>query len=114
MGIISRNLKVLAMELKICIFSLAQLNRKVEERKGAEKAPILSDLRESGSIEQDADVVMFLYESPKETEEEWDGSGTVQQMVTMLKIAKNRHGPVGTIEFSFDKSRGIYKAVGEV
>lgn len=104
------------MELKICILSLAQLNRKVEERKGAEKAPILSDLRESGSIEQDADVVMFLYESPKEDDQEFDGYGSESrsQAATMLKIAKNRHGPVGTIEFSFDKSRGIYKAVGEV
>lgn len=114
-GMISRNLKVLAMELKICILSLAQLNRKVEERRGPEKSPILSDLRESGSIEQDADVVMFLYEAPKSEDEDADvdASDGKKQMATMLKIAKNRNGPVGTIEFFFDKSRGIYKAIGE-
>lgn len=101
-GVISRSLKILSMELNICIVALAQLNRKSEERKGAEKIPILSDLRESGSIEQDADIVMFLYE--EKVSEESD-----EMPNTILKIAKNRHGPVGNVEFKFDKTRGLYK-----
>ncbi|AEG72340.1 replicative DNA helicase [Mycoplasma haemofelis str. Langford 1] len=100
-GIISRTLKILSMELNTCIISLAQLNRKSEERKGSDKVPILSDLRESGSIEQDADIVMFIYEDKKEDE------GSFPK--TILKIAKNRHGPTGNVEFQFDKSKGLYK-----
>lgn len=104
-GMISRALKLLAMELNICIITLAQLNRKMEERTGIDKSPILSDLRESGSIEQDADVVMFLYEEAMEEE---------NKTLTMLKIAKNRNGATGTIKFDFDKCRGLYKCLGEV
>lgn len=104
-GMISRALKLLAMELNICIITLAQLNRKMEERTGIDKSPILSDLRESGSIEQDADIVMFLYEEKNEEE---------KRTSTFLKIAKNRQGPTGTIEFTFDKCRGLYKCIGEV
>lgn len=105
-GIISRTLKLLALELNICIVALAQLNRKIEERITKDKSPLLSDLRESGSLEQDSDIVMFLYEEEKE-----EGS---QQKSTLLKIGKNRNGPTGTIEFSFDKNRGTYKCLGEV
>lgn len=113
-GMISRSLKILSMEMNICIVALAQLNRKTEERRGAEKSPILSDLRESGSIEQDADVVMFLYEDKKESgdeqqEQEFEPQNETYQNLTMLKIAKNRHGPIGKIEFKFNKALGTYK-----
>lgn len=105
-GMISRALKLLALELNICIIALAQLNRKVEERVTKDKSPLLSDLRESGSLEQDADIVMFLYE-----EELRKGSG---EKSTLLKIGKNRNGATGTIEFFFDKEKGIYKCLEEV
>lgn len=105
-GMISRTLKLLALELNICIIALAQLNRKIEERVTKDKSPLLSDLRESGSLEQDADIVMFLYE-----EEIKKGSG---EKSTLLKIGKNRNGATGTIEFFFDKEKGIYKCIGEV
>ncbi|AHC39788.1 DNA helicase DnaB [Mycoplasma ovis str. Michigan] len=61
---ISRQLKILAIDLNICILTLSQLNRKLEERKGSDKVPVLSDLRDSGSIEQDSDVVIFLFPTP--------------------------------------------------
>lgn len=109
-GMISRSLKVLAMELNICIIALAQLNRKSEERKGGEKSPILSDLRESGSIEQDADIVMFLYEdkSSNQINDDEEKNHNFSSTTTMLKIAKNRHGPIGQIAFTFDKVFGTY------
>lgn len=105
-GMISRTLKLLSLELNICIITLAQLNRKIEERVGKDKSPLLSDLRESGSIEQDADVVLFLYEDDKKD--------NPHQTSTYLKIGKNRNGATGTVEFCFDKERGIYKCLGEV
>lgn len=114
-GIISRDLKILAMELNICIVTLAQLNRKVEERRGADKSPILSDLRESGSIEQDADVVMFLYDYKEEDKDDsedtdsFNSGDSFSGTPIMLNVAKNRHGPVGKIEFVFDKTYGIFK-----
>lgn len=115
-GMISRNLKILAMEMDICVLALAQLNRKVEERRGLEKSPILSDLRESGSIEQDADVVMFLYETTENNQEvvsqdifsEDSFNSNPSKKYTVLKVAKNRNGPVGKAEFNFNKSKGIY------
>lgn len=113
-GLISRTLKILAMELNICIFALAQLNRKSEERRGFDKSPILSDLRESGSIEQDADVVMFLYEEKESINQQDDADEELEvkdSFVTMLKIAKNRHGPIGKIKFLFEKNFGVYKTI---
>lgn len=104
-GMISRSLKLIAMEMDVCILTLAQLNRKVEERRTLDKAPILSDLRESGSIEQDADVVMFLFE------DKLDGPAAEafgKEKTTMIKIAKNRHGPTDMIEFDFQKHKGLF------
>lgn len=89
---ISRQLKVLARELNIPVLAAAQLSRAVEQR--ADKRPMLSDLRESGSIEQDADVVMFLYR-PDPT------AGTSQVEV---EIAKHRNGPVGAVKLVFNPS----------
>ncbi len=90
---ISRNLKVLARELKVPVLAAAQLSRAVEQRSG--KEPQLSDLRESGSLEQDADVVMFLQKP-----EAWEND-TSKKNAMQLKISKHRNGPTGLIELVF-------------
>jgi replicative DNA helicase len=93
---ISRSLKELARELNTPIFSAAQLSRAVEQRQ--DKRPVLSDLRESGSIEQDADVVMFLYRDVVYNE------ATEFPNQADVIIAKHRNGPTDTISLYFDKS----------
>lgn len=93
---ISRTLKALAKELKVPIIALAQLNRKVEERSGAAAKPMLSDLRESGSIEQDADVVLFLHQDRKTANEEENLPPEAPKNVTLI-IAKQRNGPTGDV-----------------
>lgn len=87
---ISRSLKQLARELNVPLLAAAQLSRAVEQR--ADKEPQLSDLRESGSLEQDADIVMFIYRDEKDP---------AMQNVTHLKVAKHRNGPVGQIDLIF-------------
>jgi len=91
---ISRNMKLLAKELKIPVLCLAQLSRKVEER--TEKKPIVSDLRESGALEQDADVVLLL--SRPEVYAPGDRPGLAQVIV-----GKNRHGPTGEVNLAYVK-----------
>lgn len=93
---ISRNLKVLARELNVPVFAAAQLSRAVEQR--SDKRPVLSDLRESGSLEQDADIVMFIYR-PDQYEQD-----TVKQNLAEIMIAKHRNGPVGSVELVFRKN----------
>jgi len=96
---ISRGLKQLAREMDIPVICLSQLNRGVEGRESAE--PRLSDLRESGSIEQDADVVLFLWANKQTTdshEESADG------LTVNLKIAKHRNGPTGSMSLWFKRS----------
>jgi replicative DNA helicase len=90
---ISRNLKVLARELNVPVLAAAQLSRAVEQR--SDKRPVLSDLRESGSLEQDADIVMLIYR-PDQYEKD-----TVKQNVAEIIIAKHRNGPVGSVELVF-------------
>ena len=100
---ISRSLKMLAKELNVPVLTAAQLSRGVEKR-GADSEPMLSDLRESGSLEQDADIVMFLHNpnAGKEAESpELDGA-------VKLLVKKHRHGPVGSIDLVFLKSQAQF------
>ena len=92
---ISRSLKALARELKVPVIALSQLSRSVESRQI--KRPMLSDLRESGSLEQDADIVMFLYR------EDYYEKETDRQNITEVIVAKHRNGPVDTVSLFFQK-----------
>ena len=94
---ISRDLKSLAKELQVPIIALSQLSREVEKRKEGNKMPQLSDLRESGAIEQDADLVMFLYR-PEYYEVTTDEFGESNKGETHVKIAKHRNGSLETIK----------------
>jgi replicative DNA helicase len=93
---ISRSLKVLARDLEVPILALSQLSRAVEQRH--DKRPILSDLRESGSIEQDADLVAFVYR-----DEYYNGEESDQQGLAEVILAKHRNGPTDTVKLSFLK-----------
>ena len=98
---ISKALKMLARELNIPICVLSQLNREVESRSEKHKRPKLSDLRESGSLEQDADVVLFIYRSDYYNTEEGERETVVP---AELIIAKQRNGPLGRVYVSFHKA----------
>ena len=110
---ISRALKSLARDLKTPIIAVAQLSRKIEERKGSDKKPILSDLRESGSIEQDADLVTFL-DYDRSNVDESNSNNVIKKyesiVVVDFIIAKHRNGATGEIKLAFDKSCGKYSS----
>jgi replicative DNA helicase len=93
---ISRSLKVLARDLEVPIVALSQLSRAVEQRH--DKRPILSDLRESGSLEQDSDIVCFIYR-----DEYYAGDESDQQGLAEVHVAKHRNGPTDTVKLSFLK-----------
>lgn len=102
---ISRSLKALARELKVPVLALSQLSRGIEQRGGV---PRLSDLRESGSIEQDADVVMFIYRKDRDQSSNYSES---EEGTTQIIVAKHRNGALGAIELKFDAERATFKPI---
>ncbi len=103
---ISRGLKGLARELNVPVLAVSQLSRAVDQREV--KIPRLSDLRESGSIEQDADVVVFIYRKDRD---KLVGVSTEEQSMAEIIVAKHRNGPLGTVRLRFDEEKASFQSV---
>jgi len=101
---ISRALKILAKDMKIPVVALSQLNRMLENRE--DKRPRLADLRESGAIEQDADLVMFIYR-----DEYYYPDKTEKPGIAEIIVGKNRHGSTGSVDLGFDKEFTLFRAL---
>ncbi len=99
---ISRSLKAMARELDVPVLALSQLSRAVEQRRGK---PRLSDLRDSGSIEQDADVVMFIHREDKMTD------GMEKNNIAEILIEKHRNGPIGKVDLLFDEEKTTFRTI---
>ncbi len=107
-ALVSKSLKALAKELQVPIIALSQLSRQVEQR-GGEKRPMLSDLRDSGAIEQDADMVLFVFRP--EMYEAADIEGVPTEGQAEVIIGKHRNGPTGTVYMHFEKTTGLFSSV---
>lgn len=105
---ISRGLKALARELSIPVLALSQLSRNIEQRDT--RMPRLSDLRDSGSIEQDADVVMFIYRKDRDKQEVPEEEKGIADII----IAKHRNGPTGTVKLMFDQERASFRSLEKI
>ena len=97
---ITRGLKALAKEIDVPVIALSQLNRKVSDR--TNKRPLMSDLRDSGAIEQDADVIMFVYR------DDYYDSNSQYKGMAEINVAKNRNGATGAIMVNFEKERTLF------
>ncbi len=105
---ISRSLKSLARQYNIPVIAIAQLSRKIEERKAEGRKPMLSDLRESGAIEQDADLVCFINYKDMINNENNSSKQDLNNVVVEFIIAKNRNGAIGSVDLVFNKSISKY------
>lgn len=108
---ISRQLKILAKELKVPVIALSQLSRGVEQRQ--DKRPVLSDIRESGSIEQDADIVAFLYRDDYYRREGEEAEEIVEDNTVEVILEKNRAGERGTVKLMFQKEYNKFSSIAQ-
>ncbi|HIC0337151.1 TPA: replicative DNA helicase [Streptococcus agalactiae] len=108
---ISRQLKILAKELKVPVIALSQLSRGVEQRQ--DKRPVLSDIRESGSIEQDADIVAFLYRDDYYRREGEEAEEIVEDNTVEVVLEKNRAGARGTVKLMFQKEYNKFSSIAQ-
>lgn len=108
---ISRQLKILAKELRVPVIALSQLSRSVEQRQ--DKRPVLSDIRESGSIEQDADIVAFLYRDDYYRKESEESEEAIEDNTVEVILEKNRAGARGTVKLMFQKEYNKFSSIAQ-